>query len=83
MPDNTFELYDLTVVVEAIEGHCTCSMEVGDRFYLQGGKLSLPDGAVVVSCSSSSPTPHCEQAVTPVYLAASPARVLSCRPTPE
>ena len=42
--DDTFPLYDLTVVVEAIEGHCTCSMQVGDCFYLRGGKLSLPEG---------------------------------------
>lgn len=42
---DTFELYDLAVVVEAIEGHCTCAMGVGDRFFLRGGKLSLPDGA--------------------------------------
>ena len=39
-----FELYDLTIVVEAIEGHCTCAMTVGDCFYLRGGKLSLPEG---------------------------------------
>ena len=49
MPDpisspQEFELYDLTVVVEAIEGHCTCNMAVGDCFYLRGGKLSLPEG---------------------------------------
>lgn len=43
-PDQ-FELYDLTVVVEKITGHCTCSMSVGDRFHLRGGKLSLPEGA--------------------------------------
>jgi uncharacterized repeat protein (TIGR04076 family) len=42
---DTFELYDLAVVVEAIEGNCTCAMRVGDRFFLRGGKLSLPDGA--------------------------------------
>ena len=40
-----FKLYDLTVVVEAIEGNCTCNMQVGDRFHLRSGKLSLPDGA--------------------------------------
>ena len=40
-----FQLYDLTVVVEAIEGNCTCAMTVGDSFYLRGGKLSLPAGA--------------------------------------
>jgi uncharacterized repeat protein (TIGR04076 family) len=43
--DDTFELYDLAVVVEAIAGDCTCSMRVGDAFFLRGGKLSLPDGA--------------------------------------
>ncbi len=42
--DDQFELYDLTVVVEAIEGNCTCNMAVGDCFYLHGGKLSLPEG---------------------------------------
>jgi uncharacterized repeat protein (TIGR04076 family) len=42
--DDEFELYDLEVVVEAIEGHCTCAMSVGDRFFLRGGKLSLPAG---------------------------------------
>ena len=42
MNDDEFDLYDLTVVVEAIEGHCTCSMAVGDAFWLRGGKLSLP-----------------------------------------
>lgn len=44
MSDDTFELYDLTVVVEAIEGHCTCAMQVGDRFFMRGGKLSMPAG---------------------------------------
>ena len=43
--DDEFELYDLAVVVEAIEGNCTCDMRVGDQFFLCGGKLSLPDGA--------------------------------------
>lgn len=43
--DDEFELYDLTVVVEKIEGHCTCSMAAGDRFFMRSGKISLPDGA--------------------------------------
>lgn len=42
--DDQFELYDLAVVVESIEGHCTCAMQVGDSFFLKSGKLSLPDG---------------------------------------
>ena len=42
--DDEFELYDLAVVVEAIEGNCTCSMQVGDVFFLRGGKISLPEG---------------------------------------
>ena len=43
--EDQFELYDLAVVVEKIEGNCTCNMAEGDHFYLRGGKLSLPDGA--------------------------------------
>lgn len=45
LPDDQFQLYDLTVIVEAIEGHCTCAMAVGDQFFMKGGKISLPDGA--------------------------------------
>lgn len=39
--DDQFELYDLTIVVEKIEGNCTCAMAVGDTFHLKGGKLSM------------------------------------------
>lgn len=42
--NDEFELYDLAVVVERIDGRCTCRMRVGDRFYVHGGKVSLPDG---------------------------------------
>ena len=42
--ESEFELYDLTIVVESIEGNCTCNMRVGDCFFLKRGKLSLPDG---------------------------------------
>ena len=41
--EDQFELYDLTVVVEKIEGHCTCDMTEGDCFYVKAGKLSLPE----------------------------------------
>lgn len=44
-PSDQFELYDLTVVVESIEGNCTCNMRAGDRFHLRSGNISLPDGA--------------------------------------
>lgn len=46
MPDHAdrFDLYDLAIIVERIDGHCTCNMAVGDRFYLRSGKLSLPPG---------------------------------------
>lgn len=37
-----FELYDLLVSVESISGNCTCDMQVGDCFYLKGGKISMP-----------------------------------------
>ena len=45
LKDDEFELYDLQIVVESIEGNCTCQMAVGDSVFLKGGKLSLPDGA--------------------------------------
>ncbi len=45
LKDDEFELYDLQIVVESIDGNCTCQMAVGDSVYLKGGKLSLPDGA--------------------------------------
>lgn len=42
--DDTFVLYDLELVVERIDGTCTCQMTIGDRVRLRSGKLSLPDG---------------------------------------
>lgn len=42
-PDQ-FELYDLTVKVEKIDGNCTCEMAIGNCFHLKGGKLSMPEG---------------------------------------
>jgi len=43
-PDQ-FELYDLKVSVEKIDGHCTCEMMIGDHFFLKGGKISMPNDA--------------------------------------
>ena len=45
LENDEFELYDLEVRVESITGNCTCTMAVGDKVFLQGGKLSMPDGA--------------------------------------
>jgi uncharacterized repeat protein (TIGR04076 family) len=45
MSTDEFTLHDLRVVVESIEGHCTCNMAVGDYVELRGGKISMPDGA--------------------------------------
>ncbi|OLS26709.1 MAG: hypothetical protein HeimC3_08110 [Candidatus Heimdallarchaeota archaeon LC_3] len=42
--NNHFELYDLQIVVERIDGNCTCNMRVGDKFFLKGGKISFPEG---------------------------------------
>lgn len=44
MTDDTFELFDLRITIEAIRGRCTCDHVVGDWFEVQGGKLSLPAG---------------------------------------
>ncbi|MFT7148876.1 MAG: putative repeat protein (TIGR04076 family) [Nonlabens sp.] len=42
--EDQFELYDLSIVVEKIDGNCTCEMVLGDSFQLKGGKLSMPEG---------------------------------------
>jgi uncharacterized repeat protein (TIGR04076 family) len=40
-----FELYDLRVTVERIEGRSVCSMQVGDSFELvESSRLRIPDG---------------------------------------
>jgi uncharacterized repeat protein (TIGR04076 family) len=40
-----FELYDLRVTVDAIEGKSVCSMQVGDYFELvESSKLRIPNG---------------------------------------
>src|SRR5215467_9423977 len=39
-----FELFDLSVHIEEIRGHCTCEHRVGDAFELRSGKLHLPPG---------------------------------------
>jgi uncharacterized repeat protein (TIGR04076 family) len=44
MTDDQFELYDLTLRVEEIRGHCTCAMAVGDCVHVRSGKISLPEG---------------------------------------
>ncbi len=42
-PKHQFILYNLEIVVNEINGNCTCSMAIGDKFYLKGGKFSLPE----------------------------------------
>lgn len=40
-----FELYDLRITVDAIEGRSVCGMAVGDYFELtESAKLSIPEG---------------------------------------
>lgn len=40
-----FELYDLRITVDAIEGRSVCGMAVGDYFELtESAKLRIPDG---------------------------------------
>lgn len=41
--NDEFELYDLALRVEAINGKCTCAMRVGDCVVVRGGKISLPE----------------------------------------
>ncbi len=44
MDEGAFDLFDLEITIEEIRGRCTCDHAPGDRFWLRGGKLSLPDG---------------------------------------
>lgn len=37
-------MYRLKVSVERIDGYCNQPMLVGDHFFLDGGKLFIPDG---------------------------------------
>jgi uncharacterized repeat protein (TIGR04076 family) len=40
-----FEIYDLRVIVEAINGRSVCGMQVGDYFEVaESSKLRIPDG---------------------------------------
>ena len=38
-----FVLFDLQVIVERIDGDCTCNMTIGNCFYVKGGKISFPN----------------------------------------
>jgi len=42
MDDDSFTLYDLELVVEEINGNCTCNMAIGDSVRISGGQFSLP-----------------------------------------
>ncbi|QPC81426.1 TIGR04076 family protein [Phototrophicus methaneseepsis] len=42
---NLFELYDLRITVEAIEGRSVCDMQVGDTFEVtESCKIRIPEG---------------------------------------
>jgi uncharacterized repeat protein (TIGR04076 family) len=44
-PADRFELYDLRVTVEAIEGRSVCGLAVGDYFELtESSRVRIPDG---------------------------------------
>jgi uncharacterized repeat protein (TIGR04076 family) len=43
--EGQFELYDLRVTVDAIEGRSVCGMQVGDYFELtESSRLRIPEG---------------------------------------
>lgn len=37
-------MYTLKVSVEKIDGYCNQPMLVGDHFFVEGGKITIPDG---------------------------------------
>jgi uncharacterized repeat protein (TIGR04076 family) len=34
----------IKVTVEKIDGHCNLPMQVGDHFYIEGSKITFPEG---------------------------------------
>jgi uncharacterized repeat protein (TIGR04076 family) len=52
-----FELFDLALIVERIDGNCTCDMRVGDRVEIRGGKLAIaePRGFCLYALQSALP----------------------------
>lgn len=53
-----FELYDLRVTVERIEGRSVCGMQVGDYFELtESSKVSIPAGRYFCMYALSSVLP--------------------------
>ncbi|MEZ4735485.1 MAG: hypothetical protein R3E79_50985 [Caldilineaceae bacterium] len=67
MNADQFQLYDLTIVVEAIEGHCTCTMTVGIASTCAGANflyltdMILPHAlqAVIPPAGQTAPQPSC------------------------
>lgn len=55
--DGEFELNDLRVVVERIQGRCTCDLHVGSCFYVRGGAIIIPEqsGFCLYALQSSLP----------------------------
>ena len=55
--EDQFELYDLNIVVEEINGLCTCNMAVGQSFEMKSGKVyvSEPDGFCLYAMNSALP----------------------------
>ncbi|HET6316810.1 MAG TPA: TIGR04076 family protein [Chloroflexota bacterium] len=52
--DDSFTLYDLRVVVDAISGTCTCGLQVGDAFELRGGTLTTSQSGFCVFALQST-----------------------------
>ncbi len=36
-----FDLYNLEIIVKEINSNYTCSMNIGDKFFFRGGKISF------------------------------------------
>ncbi len=47
----------LTVTVESIDGYCNQPMLVGDRFYVDGGKIRIPEGKFICMWALQSMMP--------------------------
>lgn len=50
-------MYRLKIIVERIDGYCNQPRLVGDHFFVDGGKISIPDGKQVCMWALQSMMP--------------------------
>ena len=64
--DERFELYDLRVTVERIEGRSVCGLSVGDYFELtESSRLRIPEGKPLLPVRAAGGAPAAAREAAP------------------